>query len=56
LRGRMENVEDVFNDALTLLGGKPVPDVEVVAYGPLKVTLAPKEGRVRICAKLLEEV
>ncbi|KAF8965043.1 hypothetical protein BDZ97DRAFT_1813351 [Flammula alnicola] len=37
--------EDILSDALEFLGGKPVIDDSIVRYGPLVLTLAPKEGK-----------
>ncbi|KAF7427918.1 hypothetical protein PC9H_007135 [Pleurotus ostreatus] len=36
------DVEDILNDSLTLLGGEPVSENELIQYGPLKLTIAPK--------------
>lgn len=36
------DVEDILNDSLTLLGGEPVSENELIQYGPLKLTVAPK--------------
>jgi nicotinamide N-methyltransferase len=37
-----DNPEDILNDALALLGGNPVIQDEVIKYGPLELTVAPK--------------
>ncbi|KAF9485102.1 hypothetical protein BDN70DRAFT_708304 [Pholiota conissans] len=37
--------EDILSDALEFLGGKPVIDDTIIGYGPLKLTLALKEGK-----------
>ncbi|KAG2008440.1 hypothetical protein CC2G_013872 [Coprinopsis cinerea AmutBmut pab1-1] len=36
------DVEDILGDSLEFLGGKPVIDDEVIRYGPLELTIAPK--------------
>ncbi|KAE9389449.1 hypothetical protein BT96DRAFT_890052 [Gymnopus androsaceus JB14] len=40
-----QSSEDILNDALSFLGGAPVIDDEIISYGPLKLTVAPKEGK-----------
>ncbi|KAJ3732918.1 hypothetical protein DFJ43DRAFT_1070248 [Lentinula guzmanii] len=40
-----QSAEDILNDALLFLGGQPVIDDEVISYGPLKLTVAPKAGK-----------
>ncbi|KAJ3747870.1 hypothetical protein DFH05DRAFT_1393529 [Lentinula detonsa] len=40
-----QSAEDILNDALLFLGGRPVIDDEVISYGPLKLTVAPKAGK-----------
>jgi hypothetical protein len=37
-----ESNEDILNDSLAFLGGDPVVDDNVVTYGPLTLTIAPK--------------
>ncbi|KAJ3842277.1 hypothetical protein F5878DRAFT_608119 [Lentinula raphanica] len=37
--------EDILNEALIFLGGKPVIENEVISYGPLKLTVAAKAGK-----------
>ncbi|PPQ69679.1 hypothetical protein CVT24_001212 [Panaeolus cyanescens] len=37
--------EDILSEALEFLGGKPVVDDTEIHYGPLTLTLAPKEGK-----------
>ncbi|KAF9528434.1 hypothetical protein CPB83DRAFT_854613 [Crepidotus variabilis] len=37
--------EDILQDALEFLGGSPVIDDSVIRYGPLELTVAPKEGK-----------
>ncbi|KAJ4468764.1 hypothetical protein J3R30DRAFT_3304462 [Lentinula aciculospora] len=37
--------EDILNDALFFLGGKSVIEDEIISYGPVKLTVAPKEGK-----------
>ncbi|KAJ2925267.1 hypothetical protein H1R20_g11850, partial [Candolleomyces eurysporus] len=37
--------EDILKDSLEFLGGKPVIDEEVIKYGPLALTVAPKHGK-----------
>lgn len=37
----MDN-EDFFSDSLHLLGGNKVPDSDVISYGPLRISIAPK--------------
>ncbi|KAL0956916.1 hypothetical protein HGRIS_003020 [Hohenbuehelia grisea] len=37
-----ENYEDILNDSLEFLGGQRVVDSEVIRYGPLSLTVAPK--------------
>ncbi|EFI27055.1 hypothetical protein CC1G_15186 [Coprinopsis cinerea okayama7 len=39
------DVEDILGDSLEFLGGKPVIDDEVIRYGPLELTIAPKSGK-----------
>ncbi|KAF4597905.1 hypothetical protein EYR38_006297 [Pleurotus pulmonarius] len=39
------DVEDILNDSLILLGGEPVSENELIQYGPLKLTVAPKDGK-----------
>ncbi|KIK70129.1 hypothetical protein GYMLUDRAFT_34596 [Collybiopsis luxurians FD-317 M1] len=40
-----EESEDILNDALSFLGGQKVIESEIISYGPLKLTVAPKEGK-----------
>ncbi|KAJ3849634.1 hypothetical protein EV368DRAFT_46900 [Lentinula lateritia] len=40
-----QSSEDILNDALLFLGGKPVVENEIISYGDLKLTVAPKEGK-----------
>ncbi|KAK7451057.1 hypothetical protein VKT23_012732 [Stygiomarasmius scandens] len=42
---RPEDMEDILNDSLSFLGGKPVVDQEIISYGPLRLTVAAKEGK-----------
>ena len=37
-----ESTEDILNDSLAFLGGDPVVDSDIVCYGPLTLTIAPK--------------
>ncbi|KAF9051721.1 hypothetical protein BJ165DRAFT_1450810 [Panaeolus papilionaceus] len=37
--------EDILSESLEFLGGKPVIDDTKIQYGPLTLTLAPKEGK-----------
>ena len=37
-----DDYEDILKDSLEFLGGKPVIDEEVIKYGPLALTVAPK--------------
>ncbi|GAW07359.1 nicotinamide n-methyltransferase nnt1 [Lentinula edodes] len=37
-----QSSEDILNDALLFLGGKPVVESEIISYGDLKLTVAPK--------------
>ncbi|KAJ3502405.1 hypothetical protein NLJ89_g8903 [Agrocybe chaxingu] len=37
--------EDILSEALEFLGGKPIIDDTIIRYGPLVLTLAPKEGK-----------
>ncbi|KJA23109.1 hypothetical protein HYPSUDRAFT_40248 [Hypholoma sublateritium FD-334 SS-4] len=37
--------EDILSDALEFLGGKPVIEDDKIHYGPLVLTLAPKQGK-----------
>lgn len=41
-----QSSEDILNDALSFLGGNPVVDDEVISYGPLRLTVAPKVGTI----------
>jgi len=43
---KLEN-EDILSDSLEFLGGKSVIDDSKIVYGPLVLSLAPKEGKVR---------
>ncbi|KAG9220396.1 hypothetical protein CCMSSC00406_0006661 [Pleurotus cornucopiae] len=45
------DVEDILNDSLTLLGGEPVSENELIQYGPLKLTVAPKVPTARSCTR-----
>lgn len=38
----LESSEDILHDSLAFLGGKPVVDDELICYGPLRLTVAPK--------------
>ncbi|KAF9068827.1 hypothetical protein BDP27DRAFT_1294528 [Rhodocollybia butyracea] len=40
-----ESFEDILSDAVSFLEGKPVITDEIISYGPLRVTVAPKEGK-----------
>ncbi|KAF4618678.1 hypothetical protein D9613_009855 [Agrocybe pediades] len=40
-----QDIEDILSDSLEFLGGKPVIDDSIITYGPLVLTLAPKEGK-----------
>ncbi|KAK7033632.1 hypothetical protein VNI00_012632 [Paramarasmius palmivorus] len=40
-----DNAEDILNDSLSFFGGKPVVDSDIISYGPLRLTVAPKEGK-----------
>ncbi|RXW17445.1 hypothetical protein EST38_g8418 [Candolleomyces aberdarensis] len=40
-----DDYEDILKDSLEFLGGKPVIDEEVIKYGPLALTVAPKHGK-----------
>lgn len=40
-----ESTEDILNDSLAFLGGDPVVNSDTVSYGPLTLTIAPKEGQ-----------
>ncbi|KAF8889582.1 hypothetical protein BD779DRAFT_1519948 [Infundibulicybe gibba] len=40
-----EESEDILSDSLAFLGGKPVVEDEIISYGPLRLTVAPKEGK-----------
>jgi len=42
---RLENAEDILNDSLAFLGGQPVVDNEIICYGSLRLSVAPKEGK-----------
>lgn len=37
-----ESYEDIFNDALSLIGESKVLDDSEISYGPLRLTVAPK--------------
>lgn len=37
-----DNTEDIFNDSIAFLGGTPVVDCEIITYGPISLTIAPK--------------
>ncbi|PFH50601.1 hypothetical protein AMATHDRAFT_144739 [Amanita thiersii Skay4041] len=37
--------DDILLDALAFLDGKPVVDNDLITYGPLTLTVAPKEGK-----------
>ncbi|KAF8437986.1 hypothetical protein L210DRAFT_3622052 [Boletus edulis BED1] len=39
------DVEDILSDALEILGGERVKDPGYVQYGPLRLTVAPKDGK-----------
>ncbi|KAF8556830.1 hypothetical protein OG21DRAFT_1506039 [Imleria badia] len=39
------DVEDILSDALEILGGETVKDPGYVQYGPLRLTVAPKDGK-----------
>lgn len=41
----MSYSEDILNDSLFLLGESSVTDVAAIQYGPLTLTVAPKEGK-----------
>ncbi|KAF5390050.1 hypothetical protein D9757_003797 [Collybiopsis confluens] len=41
----MDSSEDILNDALSFLGGNPVIQRDIIEYGPLRLTVAPKEGK-----------
>ncbi|KAK0480647.1 hypothetical protein IW261DRAFT_1473716 [Armillaria novae-zelandiae] len=40
-----ESYEDIFNDALSFIGESKVPDDSEISYGPLRLIVAPKEGK-----------
>ncbi|KAG7448471.1 uncharacterized protein BT62DRAFT_1056156 [Guyanagaster necrorhizus] len=40
-----ESYEDIFNDALSFIGESKVLDESEISYGPLRLTVAPKEGK-----------
>ncbi|ESK90270.1 nicotinamide n-methyltransferase nnt1 [Moniliophthora roreri MCA 2997] len=40
-----DNVEDILNDSLSFFGGRPVIERDIITYGPLQLTVAPKEGK-----------
>ncbi|KAK0238034.1 hypothetical protein EDD85DRAFT_832713 [Armillaria nabsnona] len=40
-----ESYEDIFNDALSFIGESKVLDDSEISYGPLRLTVAPKEGK-----------
>ncbi|KAL0578874.1 hypothetical protein V5O48_003107 [Marasmius crinis-equi] len=40
-----DSAEDILNDSLSFFGGKPVVDRDIISYGPLQLTVAPKEGK-----------
>ncbi|TFK22135.1 hypothetical protein FA15DRAFT_706660 [Coprinopsis marcescibilis] len=40
-----DDYEDILNDSLEFLGGKPVVDGGKIHYGPLELTTAPKDGK-----------
>ncbi|KAK1219706.1 hypothetical protein PQX77_017567 [Marasmius sp. AFHP31] len=40
-----DNVEDILNDSISFFGGEPVVDRDIISYGPLRLTVAPKEGK-----------
>ncbi|TFK38048.1 hypothetical protein BDQ12DRAFT_652333 [Crucibulum laeve] len=40
-----EDYEDILTDSLEFLGGKRVVDEDIIRYGPLRLTVAPKEGK-----------
>ncbi|KAF5369256.1 hypothetical protein D9758_002632 [Tetrapyrgos nigripes] len=42
---RPEDIEDILSDSLSFLGGKPVVDQEIISYGPLRLSVAAKEGK-----------
>ncbi|KAH7913324.1 hypothetical protein BJ138DRAFT_1059336 [Hygrophoropsis aurantiaca] len=40
-----ENIEDILSDSLEIFGGEAVQDHRSIQYGPLKLGVAPKEGK-----------
>ncbi|KAK0203661.1 hypothetical protein DFS33DRAFT_1333035 [Desarmillaria ectypa] len=40
-----ESYEDIFNDALSFIGESKILDDSEICYGPLRLTVAPKEGK-----------